>query len=287
MTKNASNNPRKILAQIAAESKASADEVAKQPSAPLVDTANADDATEAVTAPVSSDAHSSESSNEHALNEDIHSSDARNSDAPDSGSSNSGTFNSNSLDSSSLDTLSSSQQLSGKPKKRETDKRIKPANDERRRKQRRKRRLRIARNTTIVVLLLAIIGTIAGFWIFRWEAFDDAQDIQGDWRISGTDTVIRIDGEHVVLTDEIAYSYVIDPESKTLSFEFGALDGNARYRFSLDRQKLAIEDGEFDGFATLSADIPWVFNAVLDELQGKQPADPAFSDDGITLERTE
>lgn len=183
--------------------------------------------------------------------------------------------------------LADSQSLGGKPKTRTTDKRIKPANDERLRKQRRKRRLRIIRNTAIIIVLLLAIGTIVGFWMFRWGMYDDVADIQGKWRISGSDTIVSISDDKFVLTDDIAYEYEIDPQSKTISFEFGALDGDARYRFSVDRQRLAVEDGEFDEYMTLSSDIPWTFDALLDELKGTGSKSPAFYEGGMLLERVE
>lgn len=123
--------------------------------------------------------------------------------------------------------------------------------------------------------------------MFRWSIYDDATDLQGTWRISGTNTLVHIDGERFILTDEIAYDYAIDPEAKTVSFEFGALDGTARYRFSIDRNQLAVEDGEFDWFSTLSQDIPWTFDALLEALKGTGVKSPGFAEGGMVLERVE
>lgn len=171
-----------------------------------------------------------------------------------------------------------------KPTKRAADRQVKPPNDERRKKQLRKHRIAVARNTIIITLLVIVLGSISAFWAFRWGMYDDVADIQGKWQISGTNTTIEISDESFVLTDDISYDYVLNTEDKTLTFKFGALNGSGRYRFSTDRGQLAVQDGEYDWVSTLMADIPWTIDALISSFSGTGPNSPAF-DGGMVLER--
>lgn len=157
--------------------------------------------------------------------------------------------------------------------------------EDRKRKAQRKHKAKIVRRTAIVLVLVLIIGALVGFWLLRWGLHDDRASIQGTWRVQGTDTTITINDEEIVLTDEVAYDYVLDPESKTLSFKFGALTGDGRYRFSLDHNMLAIDDGEFDAMGTLMTDIPWTIEAVAQKFVGNQEKSPSLEDGNMVLER--
>lgn len=157
--------------------------------------------------------------------------------------------------------------------------------EERKRKFRRERRAKMVKRSIIAVVLVLVVGTVFGFWMLRWGLYDDASSIQGAWRVQGTDTTITITDKEIVLTDEVAYDYVLDPGAKTLSFTFGGLSGNGRYRFSLDHSQLAIDDGEFDWFSTLVADIPWTVEAVSSKLVGDPEKSPRFGAGDMALER--
>lgn len=157
--------------------------------------------------------------------------------------------------------------------------------EDRKRKFQRQHRAKVVRRTIIAVVVVLVIGVVLGFWLLRWGLHDDAASIQGSWRVQGTDTVIDITEDKIVLTDEVAYDYVLDPEAKTLTFTFGGLSGNGRYRFSLDHSQLAIDDGEFDWGATLLADIPWTFEALAQKLVGNPEKSPELESGNMVLER--
>lgn len=159
--------------------------------------------------------------------------------------------------------------------------------EERKLKVQRQHKARVARRIIIVIVLVIIIGIVLGFWLLRWGLHDDASSIQGKWRVQGTDTVIEINDEEIVLTDEVAYDYVLNPEAKTLTFKFGALTGDGRYRFSLDHNMLAIDDGEFDAMGTLMADIPWTMDAISQKFLGNREKNPSLEDGNMVLERVE
>lgn len=157
--------------------------------------------------------------------------------------------------------------------------------EDRKRKAQRQHKAKVVRRTIIAIVLVLIIGAIVGFWLLRWGLHDDTESIQGTWRVQGTDTTITINDEEIVLTDEVAYDYVLDPEAKTLTFKFGALTGDGRYRFSLDHNMLAIDDGEFDAMGTLMADIPWTLDALSQKIVGNQEKSPSLEAGNMVLER--
>lgn len=150
------------------------------------------------------------------------------------------------------------------------------------RSRRRKRRIKVAVITIISVIILAIVAICIAFSVFRWHTYDDAQDLLGTWTIKGSQTPITIDEDSIHLTDDVAYKYVIDPESKTIRFTFGNLEGQSHYRFSLDRSELAIEDGEISWWDSLMDDANWTVRALLEMFQGKPGLSPA-DDDAMEL----
>lgn len=157
--------------------------------------------------------------------------------------------------------------------------------EDRKRKFQRQHKAKMVRRAIIAAVVVLVVGVVLGFWLLRWGLHDDAASIQGQWRVKGTDTVINITDEEIVLTDEVAYDYVLDPDAKTLAFTFGGLTGNGRYRFSLDHSQLAIDDGEFDWGSTLVADIPWTIDAVAQKLVGHPEKSPSLGEGDMVLER--
>lgn len=102
------------------------------------------------------------------------------------------------------------------------------------------------------------------------------------WYIAGTDTPIVITEDRIQLNDEVSYRYALNTDSKTLAFTFGRLQGEGRYRFSLDRQQLAIVDGAFGWWDTLGDDAGWTLGALVAAAQGKvaNPADGSVEESG-------
>lgn len=132
--------------------------------------------------------------------------------------------------------------------------------------ERKRRRRRIIRRVVfgiIATLVLVFVALLAAFAIFRWQTYDDAADIQGTWHYEQTTVPVTITADEIVLTDEVAYRYVLDPEAKTILFRFGNMEGAGRYRFSLDRTELMIIDGEFDGVSTFIDDALWTAQSLI------------------------
>lgn len=136
----------------------------------------------------------------------------------------------------------------------------------------------------LTLLVVALAGAvIAGFSWLRWFAHDDAADIQGTWYLAGTSTPIVIDDERIQLTEDVAYHYTLDPNAKTIEFTFGSLTGGGCYRFSLDRDELALVDGTFTGTDTLARDIGWTLEALIERLRDGDLAPAEESGKGLTL----
>lgn len=161
------------------------------------------------------------------------------------------------------------------------------SNAERERK--RKRRRKIVKWVFVILALLIVAAVVAicvAFAYFRWNAYDDATDIRGTWVVEGADgsaTPIVISEDSIRLTDDVAYSYTIDPDTKTLRFSFGNMSGSAKYRFSLDRDQLMIEDGEVDWWGSLFDDAQWTATAFIYSLQNDSELPPDIDTDGSLL----
>lgn len=74
-------------------------------------------------------------------------------------------------------------------------------------------------------VLAVLLVAAAGFSWDRWLRYDDARELQGEWQVDGTTRVIVIDGASIMLTDDVAYAYTIDPTAKTIEFTFGNMEG--------------------------------------------------------------
>lgn len=130
----------------------------------------------------------------------------------------------------------------------------------------------------ILALMLAVAGLFA--W-HHWLRYNDAADLQGTWYVAGTDTPIVIDTGQIQLTDEVAYDYELDTVAKTLTISFADLRGGGWYRFSPDRQQLAIVDGTYFWVDTLPADFGYAANSLFASLQGAEV--PLFEGENVTL----
>ncbi|MEG1425777.1 MAG: hypothetical protein RSC18_04640 [Raoultibacter sp.] len=114
----------------------------------------------------------------------------------------------------------------------------KAASQPRRRKVQRRWLRRVA-----LGLLLVVVVFVGAFAWNRWFRFDDARDIQGEWRFASAPKTIVIDGAAMKLTQDVAYTYTLDPWMKTITFSFDKLKGEGLYAFSEDRKTLVIVEG--------------------------------------------
>ncbi len=146
-------------------------------------------------------------------------------------------------------------------------------------------RRKIERRIALAILgliLIALAVLCVMFGIHRWSTYSDEADIQGTWYVEGTDQPIVITADKIELTDGVAYSYKLDPDSKTITFKFGNMTGEGRYRFSLDRQQLSIMDGEYGYWDTLTDDAAWTIQAIIRDLQGLSMLNPGIEGNTIS-----
>lgn len=148
----------------------------------------------------------------------------------------------------------------------------------------RKRRhpVRVAVVSVVIVVVLLVGAAAGGFAWLRWFSEDDAADFAGTWYLAGTATPITITEDRIQLTDDVSYRYALNDQDKTFELSFGNLKGGGRYRFSLDRNQLALVDGDFSGADTLGDDIAWTLRALAEGAQGRVLA-PEEVARGVTL----
>lgn len=142
------------------------------------------------------------------------------------------------------------------------------------------KKLRIALAALAVVVVLA---SLAFSW-YRWLYGNDALNIRGTWYVNGSDATITITEEEIILSDDVSYTYVLDPAVKSIEYFFSDLSGCGHYRFSLDRGELAIIDGECSGADSLTGDLAWLMSALFYAAQGKEAA-PAEGENVMLLSR--
>lgn len=135
-------------------------------------------------------------------------------------------------------------------------------------------------------VVLVVVAVVVAFSCWRWTFANDVQDIQGTWYIAGTQKTVDVTADGIKLADDVTYSYTIDEGAKTLSLSFGNMEGEARYRFSLDRQTLALRDGETTWGNSLSEDISWTIAALGRAIQGEQASPELSGDSTMVLTRT-
>ena len=97
--------------------------------------------------------------------------------------------------------------------------------------------------------------------------------------------MVTIDEGSIHLTDKEAYAYAMDSGAKTLTFTFGDLSGQARYRFSADRTQVAIQDGSFGMFDTITSDIAWSWSCLIGMITGQPQTSPSLGEGSLVLSR--
>ncbi len=142
--------------------------------------------------------------------------------------------------------------------------------------------MRVAVVSVVVVVVLLVGAAAGGFAWLHWFSEDDAADFAGTWYLAGTATPITITDDRIQLTDDVSYRYALNDQDKTFELSFGNLKGGGRYRFSLDRNQLALVDGDFSGADTLGDDIAWTLRALAEGAQGRVLA-PEEAARGVTL----
>ena len=120
--------------------------------------------------------------------------------------------------------------------------------------------IRIVVFTLFAFLILAAVAWASFFAWDRWGRYDDHADIQGEWYVDGTAALVTIDENAIHLDEHVAYAYELNEHDKTIKFSFGSWEGQGRYRFSDDRRRLLVIDGEFTSMGNLLDDLAQPFD---------------------------
>jgi hypothetical protein len=120
------------------------------------------------------------------------------------------------------------------------------------------------------IVVLAALAALVAFSLYTvwntWFRYDDAADFQGTWTSSEGATV-TIDGSQIRLSDDVAYSYTLDTQAKTITFTFGTSEGHASYRFNENRTRIVLdEDAGTDWPVVLHLQKDDVLDAASDEV---------------------
>ena len=131
----------------------------------------------------------------------------------------------------------------------------------------------------VVVFVAAVVGLFS--WD-RWLRYDDTKDITGIWFVVGSDGAVAIDDQVIALTADVSYRYTLDTFAKTISFSFGDLKGTGHYRFSADRSRLVIFEGDANWWIiALFEDVGAAAQEMWLSLQG-QSISATHAADGVT-----
>lgn len=94
----------------------------------------------------------------------------------------------------------------------------------------------------LIILFVAIIGVGAFLtWDYLFR-YDDAQDIQGQWKIEGSNNSIVITDSEIRLTDSVSFGYELNTFEKTITYTFANYTGVGSYVFSPERDVLTLTD---------------------------------------------
>ncbi|MEG1907103.1 MAG: hypothetical protein RR178_06510 [Gordonibacter sp.] len=139
---------------------------------------------------------------------------------------------------------------------------------------------------TAAVVVAVLLLAAAGLSWDRWLRYDDAADFQGAWYLADSAKAIAIDDAAIKLTDDVAFSYQIDPLAKTISFTFGNKANTGRYRFSADRKQLIVVEGSsYTTLSTLFDDIALAWENLTRGVRGEQPVQPEAGNGTTVFQR--
>ncbi len=128
-----------------------------------------------------------------------------------------------------------------------------------------------------------LVVLLCSFAAYRWLYGNDGQDIQGSWYVNESTATMSFTESEIILNDEVSYGYALNGADKTISFSFSDLTGSGSYRFSLDRNTLAIFDGDASAFDTLKADFTWFLGALVCAMKGEDPSPVPADAESVTL----
>lgn len=105
-----------------------------------------------------------------------------------------------------------------------------------------------------------LVLCIFGIWN-RWFRYDDQELMMSKWQINGSTQVVTIDKKNIDLGPNACMEYTLDTGAKVINYKIGDKTGQSHYRFSWDKNQLAIiENTNCDPISTLFSDIGWFWD---------------------------
>ena len=127
-----------------------------------------------------------------------------------------------------------------------------------------------------LIAILFVVAAAFGIWN-RWFRYDDKLQLISNWQVSGTNTIVVIDGKTINLGPNAVLNYTVDEGSKIINYTIGEMKGSSHYRFSWDRNQLAlIENCGTDPFSTILSDLGWFWDYMTCKM-GKIDLSPAYT----------
>lgn len=138
----------------------------------------------------------------------------------------------------------------------------------------------------VASLLVVVVALVNYASLSRWVFVDDATDIKGSWHLSAEPVSIVISDTEMNLADEVSYTYTMDTQAKVINETLGNMKGAARYRFSEDRNSVAIfDDSSSDWLNNAMIDLRWYVDCAFAKVFGGESPDLLGGESGIIMYR--
>lgn len=138
----------------------------------------------------------------------------------------------------------------------------------------------------VAFLLVVVVALVTYASLSRWVFVDDATDIKGSWHLSAEPVSVVISDTEMNLADEVSYTYTMDTQAKVINETLGNMKGAARYRFSEDRNSVAIfDDSSSDWLNNAMIDLRWYVDCAFAKVFGGESPDLLGGESGIIMYR--
>lgn len=111
-----------------------------------------------------------------------------------------------------------------------------------------------------IIVIFLLCAAVFGTWN-RWFRYNDEEQLISNWQINGSNSVVVIDKKTITLNPNAILTYTIDTGAKVINYQIGDMNGQSHYRFSWDRNQLALcENTSCDPISTIVSDLGWFWD---------------------------
>lgn len=139
----------------------------------------------------------------------------------------------------------------------------------------------------IIVFIAVVVGSLAVYAsLSRWVLVDDAKDIKGSWHLSAEPVSVVISDTEIDLAGKATYTYTMDTQAKVITETLGNMEGSSRYRFSEDRNSIAVfDDNSTDWLGNAMVDLRWYVGCLFSSVFGGATPDLLGGESGVVMYR--